>query len=404
VTNALFVGAKTVPTADGDYVAGGYRTDTSGKNPQAWVTRLSPDGSILWQEEFGTGTYPYLRDLVATAGGGCVFVADGGTFGVGLVELDATGAIVWQKEYTGLGTQAEAVRGTSDGGFVVLSSVQTPATVTRVTDLMKVDSAGNLLWHRRYPVSDLPGCLSSLSSGGYVLSQGATVVGVDAAGNVLWSKRYQVPSSSTPGTEIDAPFAGLQGTPDGGFLGVQDVADGSQEFVQVAKIDPSGTPVWFTMHGGSDSDREAPVSIETTSDGGSVVAAWRIGGSYGGTQARLTKLSSSGSVEWHKSYSTGGWGGSNLVNLLNVQEAPDGGFVSGGTFKNWTTGASGWAVLKTNPDGTCPPIDSDVTQPSVSGGFNIVTTAVTVSDVTTGVSDSTATPASASFTVVPIAP
>jgi len=167
-------------TADGGYVAAGnYYTPTSGPAPtQVLVARFGADGTLAWQHGFATlgtsGAPASVADassVIQTPDGGYAvagrwsdqaFNGGNGARGALLLKLDATGALQWQKAYTGevycsgygcgtTGGVSYSLHQTSDGGYVLAGDGGTASGYVQLVPwLAKADASGNLLWQHLY--------------------------------------------------------------------------------------------------------------------------------------------------------------------------------------------------------------------------------------------------------------
>jgi hypothetical protein len=167
-------------TSDGGYVAAGnYYTPTSGPAPtQVLVARFGADGSLAWQHGFATlgasGTPTSVADassIIQTPDGGYAvagrwfdqtFNGGNGAQGALLLKLDASGALQWQKAYTGevycsgygctaTGGVSYSLHQTSDGGYVLAGDGETASGYAQLVPwLAKADASGTLLWQHLY--------------------------------------------------------------------------------------------------------------------------------------------------------------------------------------------------------------------------------------------------------------
>jgi hypothetical protein len=95
------------PTPDGNLLAVG-QTTSFGNDIEAWVLKLTADGSILWQKRYGGPGADFFYQIKPTPDGGYLavgsFTPDGATHSDGwVVKLNGDGTIAWQKLYGGEG-------------------------------------------------------------------------------------------------------------------------------------------------------------------------------------------------------------------------------------------------------------------------------------------------------------
>jgi len=132
----------------------------------------------------------------------------------------------------------------------------------------------------------------------------------------------------------------IQQTADGGYIvtgfthssesGDVSGQNNGDSDIWVVKTDASGTIEWEENYGGSDAD--VPFKIKQTIDGGYIVAGntfsndGDVGGNYGGRDAWVVKLNSTGDIQWEQNY-----GGSGGDAFYDIQQTTDGGFILVGT-------------------------------------------------------------------------
>ena len=154
------------------------------------------------------------------------------------------------------------------------------------------------------------------------------VLKLSPSGEIEWQKTYG-------GTEVYC----VQQTSDGGYI----VAGETSSDIWVLKLFSNGDIEWQKTYGGSDSDY--PRSIQQTSDGGYIVAGTTESFGAGGRDAWILKLSSSGEIEWQKTY-----GGNGSDNAASIQQTSDGGYIAAGYSSSFTETYDFW-VLKLSPNG-----------------------------------------------------
>ena len=136
-----------------------------------------------------------------------------------LVKVDASGNIVWSHSYSqaGIGAASSLIL-TSDGGYALVGTTQNEDFL-----LVKTDDKGNFKWSKTYGSQDKDGGSSIIQNidGSYVMAGlmwnrstygGVGLVKVDSAGNLLWLRNY-------PSTGIHSTMVGAS---DGGYVLVVD--------------------------------------------------------------------------------------------------------------------------------------------------------------------------------------
>ncbi|GBC79349.1 hypothetical protein HRbin09_00565 [bacterium HR09] len=222
-----------------------------------WIIKLDTAGNVLWQKTVG-GTFgesPW--DIRPTGDGGAIVAGYTWSYSIvdaWLLKLDASGALQWQKRLSVNSTvQPEygtSVVPTSDGGYLLVGYEE--AGLSRYPLAFKLDSAGNVVWQKRYlPASSgpfplaIPREVQETSDGGFIVA-GSTpwpsgggagwLMKLDGLGNVVWSKAY--------GAFANAGFASVVPTTNGYVaVGSFNLAEGdiSTPFqLWVVGVDPAG--------------------------------------------------------------------------------------------------------------------------------------------------------------------
>jgi hypothetical protein len=168
--------------ADGGYYVAGYTSSQSGDviglhttplsaNPDFWVLKLSPAGSIEWQRTLGGTNGEEAYSVRNTPDGGCVVAGyaastDGdvtlkypiyGTVEYWIVKLSPSGTIDWQKSFGSThGNFANSINTASDGGYLVAGRTTWGdgdvtgfhGTLQEDIWVIKLSSTGELLWQK----------------------------------------------------------------------------------------------------------------------------------------------------------------------------------------------------------------------------------------------------------------
>ncbi|MDI6787632.1 MAG: hypothetical protein QME51_04610, partial [Planctomycetota bacterium] len=111
------------------------------------------------------------------------------------------------------------------------------------------------------------------------------------------------------------------------------------------KLTSTGSIDWQKTYGGTGSD--SAQSIQQTSDGGYIVAGVTQSFGTGSADFWVLKLTSTGSIDWQKTY-----GGTGYDRANSIQQTADGGYVVAGNTTSFGAGSNDFWVLKLNNDGT----------------------------------------------------
>ncbi len=135
-------------------------------------------------------------------------------------------------------------------------------------------------------------------------------------------------------------------TSDGGFAftGWTDCYGAGTEDLYVVKLDADGAVEWsVTLGTGSE---EIGYAIKQTSDSGFIVAGYTYSWGAGWQDYYVVKLSSTGTVEWEKTY-----GGTSYDFAEDICQTSDGGYAVVGHSQSFTSGYSDGWVLKLDSSG-----------------------------------------------------
>lgn len=333
----------------------------------AFLTNNSAKGQppvIQWEQSFGGSTADVPMSVVQLPNSNYIIAgwtesSDGdvtlnhGSSDVWVVNIGATGNLLWEKCYGGSDFDfANQIYKCDAGGYFIAGY-----TYSNNGDVsgnhgygdfwaLRIDQSGTILWQNTLGGSSSEGASSGIQTldGGYIMA-GRTdsddgdisfnhalfyydywIVKLDSSGNIEWEKSYG-------GTEDDEARSIAQ-TRDSGYVitGIAISFDGDVTANHggggdfwVVKIDKSGNLQWQKCYGGSNWDEAN--SIQQTSDGGYIVGGFTrssdgdITFNHGISDYWIIKIDSTGTLEWQKTL-----GGSDNDEAGSVQQTHDGGF------------------------------------------------------------------------------
>ena len=164
------------------------------------------------------------------------------------------------------------------------------------------------------------------------------VIKLYASGGVEWAKTFQ-------GTNDDRAYSIIQ-TIDGGYAIAGETYSwgvGNSDFF-VLKLNSAGGLEWSRTFGGLQG--ELAYSIIQTTDRGYAVAGWTWGFGAGASDFLVIKLSSSGGLEWAKTF-----GGPNSEEAYSIIQTTDGGYLIAGETRSFGVGLNDFLVIKLSSSG-----------------------------------------------------
>jgi len=347
-------------TSDGGYILAGYTESFGEGHSDIWVVKLSFAGDIEWQRTYGGIQNEEAYSIQETSDGGYIVAGYTDSFGLGntdiwVLKLNSEGVIEWQRTFGRSGDDwANSVLQTSDGGYIIGGSSDSFGIGSADIWLIKLSSEGDVEWQNinLLGVNIYLRAIQETSDGGYIAaghihpsvnnSIDLLILKLDSIGRIDWERYY--------GGSQDDWANSIQETDDGGYFVAgytESFGAGNLDF-WVLKLTSAGNIDWERAYGGSGDDWAN--SAQQTSDGGFIVAGASDSFGAGFSDFWLLKLSSSGNIEWQKTYGdTGGEG------AFSIQQTDDYGFIVSGNTDSYGTGDFDFLVLKLYADGAIDP-------------------------------------------------
>ncbi|MCH8903443.1 MAG: hypothetical protein IIA45_05965 [Bacteroidetes bacterium] len=256
----------------------------------------------------------------------------------------------FQRAYGGSGNDyGKSVIQIYDGNYLIVGETTSSGAGVRDVFVMKIDTAGNLLWSNTYGGTgdeDLAsGDLLQTADSGFIIlgrtkSFGASgwdiyCVKLDSVGTIVWENRY--------GGNVTDNGDGIYPTHDGGYIITSSQTSytvGSND-ISLLKIDGSGNLKWTKTYGASSADH--PGKIRRTSDSGFFIVGNTLSFGLGSRVAFLIRIDSLGNKLWHKVYNGGQDEG-----LMTLELTLDGGVIMLGSTKSG--GAGNWDMFLIKAD------------------------------------------------------
>lgn len=329
VESFLRGGNCIIPTSDGNMLIAGYNVGGAG-NYDGFIQKVSNTGEPLWSKYYGNGYMDSFNQVIAVSDG---FVFTGfysqSDYYTNLVVLktNAAGEQVWlTKAGTDKISQGFSLCQTTDNGFVACGLIRNTAYQDRDVYLVKLSSGGDILWEKRYGVTETVQNSAAYDEAYSIIpddGDGFYVAGsidgnesccgksflmhIDANGDSTWTKKFSTSSAIS-----------LARAADGGVvLSGVDVNNGQDIFL--LKTDTAGTQVWAKTIGGAGFEYGSKL-ISTADEGFALCGIYTKSGSTNQDIA-LYKFDKNGATSWSKTY-----GGDNVEQGYGLFQNEDLGF------------------------------------------------------------------------------
>lgn len=179
-------------TSDGGYIVSGdtYSSNSGdvsstafGSGRDFWIVKLGSTGNITWEKRFGGSGEDNAYSISQTSDSG--YIVSGTTTSINgnisfnngqgdfwIIKLDALGNLQWEKALGSLTyDQAYSVKQTPDGNYIATGYLSSNTGVAESEPLastqywiVKLDTLGNLLWHKSYGGSGNEAAYSIIST------------------------------------------------------------------------------------------------------------------------------------------------------------------------------------------------------------------------------------------------
>lgn len=355
-------------TSDGGYIIAAETYVENGGD--VWVIKTDGDGNKIWDRTFGGLRSDYRPYVKQTNDNGYIIAARTYSFGVGnysnvwVLKLDENGMEQWNttfgKEFI---DYCSEIQQTTDGGYIIVGSVNLYELVHFDVWLIKIDSLGHEQWNRTFGESqwqDFGESVRQTSDGDYIVS-GATssyghndgyafwLIKTDGEGNEQWNRTYGGTDSWGGGNTVDL-------TSDGGYfiLGARWYYESNQSDLWVIKTNQYGDEQWNKTFGGI--ENEYGSQAYQTNDEGYIILGNRIDSEMEDVDAWMVKIDASGEEQWNRTYGGKKWDTGNSVDITS-----DGGYIITGSTNSFSGDENDFDVwlIKTDRQGKSKTTSSD---------------------------------------------
>lgn len=259
---------------DGNYIIAGRTYGFSTVSGGIYLMKISPQGSIIWQKKVDANSNEHGRSLEMTSDKGFIITGTNGY----ILKFDSSGTMQWNKYYSGGGNMHFmcAYEVVEKKQYMISGETTSYGSGGRSAYILALDSIGNKLWERIYDntFEDRFVTLVQTPDKGFILvgstqfnttesSRRALIVKLDSAGHLVWSRHY------SSGNSHDWALV-IKKAKGSGYV-LTGYSEGSLTYRNtLMKIDEYGNIEWGNAHIGNTNDIESYFgeSLEYAKDGG----------------------------------------------------------------------------------------------------------------------------------------
>jgi len=348
---------KLQQTSDGGYIVAGQTYSFEHDRLDLRVLKLDPNGTMEWENTYTRHESNNILSIQQKNDGGFIIagykIPDAPyhytTFWI--LNLDQAGNIDPQGVFSWyFDSLIRSIQQTSDEGYILAGYTWSFGAGAEDIWVIKLASSGDVEWQRTYGGSsgDRAFFIQQAGDGGYVVagytrSFGAGegdiwILKLSSSGDVEWQRTF--------GGSSDDGASYIQQTGDGGYVvaGYTRSFGSGERDIWVLKISSSGDVEWQRAYGGINEDDV--FSICQTAEGGYVVGSNTRSFGAGERDIWILKLSSSGDVEWQKTY-----GAYFEEQASSLQQSTEGSYVIAGSTSSFGNGGEDFCILKLDQDG-----------------------------------------------------
>ena len=263
-------------------ILGAGKSFNDNADQDLYVAKLSLDGKLIWEKNFGGDRDEYAGGIAGTNDGGVMVVGSSESFSkrgakdIYIVHLDKDGKLISERTIGGKrNDEAKSLTRTADGNFMMVGARE----VSRAGDsdffLMKLDQEGKKIWAKTLGQNenDVLNAVAPTPDGG-IVATGSTrsymseqtdlaVMYFNKDGKLIWFKIY--------GFKYYDEGNAITMTKDGNYLVAGTTNSmGKGDFDNyILALNAKGTLIWSKLYGGENKD--IAHGITRTTDGGVVV-------------------------------------------------------------------------------------------------------------------------------------
>ena len=248
-------GGQIIQTEDNGYLVVGNRTHEQREDSDVWLIKTNSQGDSIWTKTYGGLGDDIGSDIIQIENNGYILVGSTKSYeeedyDILIVKIDDSGNEEWVRSYgNGSNDIGQAIIQSRDEGFMVQFLVESYGDGNSATGLMKLDSAGDILWTSAFggTVNTQSKMFSKINSNEYISvcsqidystnTSNAWMIKIDDNGEIVWEKIFGKHGK-------DDGFSAIP-TLDGGFIitgrsNSSENSDGNLFDLWLLKTDPEG--------------------------------------------------------------------------------------------------------------------------------------------------------------------
>lgn len=295
-------GNSVVAALDGGYLITGYTTSWESQGKEVLLLKIDESGNALWHKTFGGNGADVGRQLVQAPDGSILICGYTQSFGHGeddllVIKTHPDGTLIWQKNYGGIASDmGRDLLVNMEGNYTILGATGSTGAGNLDIWMFEIDTAGAINWSKTYGTSGYQDCYAFIQTAdqGYMISGQSDVHGIDFLD--LYLIRTNSSGVQTWAKRIDAPMdfyeygRDLCETPQGNILltgNIKHPQDRSNDICML-EIDTLGNTIWMESFGGASS--EGAYAILNLGNHDYLIAGYTLSEGNGASDCLLFKI------------------------------------------------------------------------------------------------------------------
>lgn len=329
-------------------------------------------GQSTFQVAFGGPGEEEFSSFSQTTDGNLIFCGSTNSFGSGqkdmlIFKTDISGNIIWSKTYGGpLNDECWQIKQTPDGGYIATGYTESYGNGNKDAFLLKLTSSGTVSWFKTFGGGSTEyGYDVLVLNSGYLLSAQSDswgaggndmfVVKTASNGSPVWAKTFG-------GSNHEGAFSVVM-APDNQYVFTGTTGSyGNLYQIFVTKIDSSGTISWFKTYGDNGTGLDGGRAICNAWGGGFVVAGYTNSFGVGNYDMLAFQIDNNGNTMWTKTI-----GGASEDISYDIIRDKSSGYLLGGYTKSFGFGNNDLFISRIDNGGT-PTWSRATGGPGIDGG------------------------------------